>query len=40
MHRTNKFNICDTKLKFMHTPYIYEHASAKKYKWSVNQVFT
>lgn len=33
MHRTNKFNICDTKLKFMHTPYIYMyvHASAKKY---------
>lgn len=27
----NKFNICETKLKFMHTPYIYVHASAKKY---------
>lgn len=27
----NKFNNCETKLKFMHTPYIYVHASAKKY---------
>lgn len=31
MHRTKIFNICDTKLKFMHTPYIYVHASAKKH---------
>lgn len=35
----NKFNICETKLKFMHTPYIYVH-QPKNIQWSVNQAFT